>query len=179
MNIVVGVTGGIAAYKTAHLVSKLCQSDHAVRVIMTRSATKFVGPDTFRSLSGQYVATQLFDSHAPWTNEHIALADWADLIVIAPATADILGKLAHGITDDIVTCTTYATAAPVVLAPAMNTRMWTHPIVQENTEKLKSIGYTVIEPGTGRLACGHEGQGRMAEPEEIFEVVSGYQSTES
>jgi phosphopantothenoylcysteine decarboxylase/phosphopantothenate--cysteine ligase len=171
MNIVVGVTGGIAAYKTAGLVSKLVQSGHRVRVMMTRWATKFVGPVTFGSLTGQYVATKLFDSRCPWSNEHISLADWADKVVIAPATASCIGKLARGITDDLLTCTVYATATPVWLAPAMNTRMWEHPVVQENVAKLRSIGYRIMEPGTGYLACGHEGQGRMAEVEEILEVV--------
>ncbi len=172
MKLVVGVTGGIAAYKAADLVSKLCRKGHEVRVMMTRRAVKCVGPDTFRSLTGQYVSTRLFDPRCPWSNEHISLADWAEMIVIAPATADIIGKLAHGITDCLVTCTIYAATVPVVLAPAMNTAMWNHPVVQENTAKLRTIGYTVIEPGTGRLACGHEGKGRMAEPQEIFKIVS-------
>lgn len=171
MNIVVGVSGGIAAYKTCAAVSRLVGAGHAVRVTMTHWATKFVGPDTFRSLTGQYVATRLFDPRCPWSNEHIGLADWADRLVIAPATADILGKLAHGVTDDIVTCAVYATKAPVTLAPAMNDNMFAHPIVQRNIEILKEIGYRIVDPGTGRLACGREGKGRMAEAEEIVAAV--------
>ncbi len=171
MKIAVGVTGGIAAFKTATVVSSLVKSGHDVRVMMTESALQFVGEVTFRSLSGNPVVTRMFDPHSPYTWEHISLAQWADVVLVAPATANCLGKLASGLTDDIITCTIYACDCPVVLCPAMNTRMWEHPVVQDNARRLRELGYHQVGPAEGRMACGTVGAGRMSEPEEIVEAV--------
>lgn len=166
-SVVLGVTGGIACYKSAALVSSLVKKDIDVDVIMTENAAKFVTPLTFQTLSRNPVTTDTFGSIKYWEVEHVALAKKADVMVIAPATADVIGKIACGIADDMLTTTVMATKAPVVIAPAMNVNMYENPIVQENMARLKKLGYLFIEPDEGILACGDTGKGRLAEPEEI------------
>jgi len=164
--ILIGVTGGIAAYKTAALVSKLVQAGAGVTVVMTRSATRLIGPKTFEALTGRPVALDLWTpltSHA-----HIELAEQGEIFCIAPATANFLAKAAWGIADDLLTTTVLAFAGPIVVAPAMNSRMWQKPAVQRNLRQLQDDGFMIIEPGEGYLSCGMVGPGRMAEPEEIF-----------
>ncbi len=170
-NIVLGVTGGIAAYKAVEIVSRLKKAGASVHVIMTEGATKFVTPLTFRELSANPVAVKMWEEPKTWNVEHIALATLADLFLIAPATANIIGKIANGIADDMLSTTVMATKAPVILAPAMNTNMYLNPITQQNIAKLASLGYHFIEPGTGMLACGVEGPGRLAEPSTIVEYI--------
>lgn len=169
--IVLGVTGGIAAYKAAALTSKLVQAGADVHVILTENAQKFVQPMTFQALSHKPVYTDTFIDPDARVISHIDLADRADLFVVAPATANALGKMANGIADDMLTTTLLATKAPVLIAPAMNVNMYHHPAVQENMRKLASFGYRFIEPGEGVLACGWVGKGRLAEPEEILEAI--------
>jgi phosphopantothenoylcysteine decarboxylase/phosphopantothenate--cysteine ligase len=172
--IVLGVSGGIAAYKAAALTSKLTQAGARVHVIMTQNATKFVQPLTFQALSHVPVHCDIFDEPEPQEISHIRLADQADLILVAPATANVIGKMANGIADDMLTATILATRAPVMVAPAMNVNMYEHPAVQENMERLARFGYRFVEPGVGLLACGWIGKGRLAEPEEIFEAVVAF-----
>ena len=170
-NIVLGITGGIAAYKSAEIVSRLRHSGANVHVIMTRNATEFVAPLTFRTLSANPVAINTFEAPEYWNVEHVALAKWADLFVIAPATANILAKMAHGIADDMLSTTVLATKAPVLAAPAMNTGMWTAESTQANVAVLKSRGILFCGPESGMLACGDEGAGRMSEPEDIVRQI--------
>lgn len=170
-NIVLGVTGGIAAYKSAEIVSRLRHSGANVQVIMTRNATEFVAPLTFRTLSANPVAINTFEAPEYWNVEHVALAKWADLFVIAPATANILAKMAYGIADDMLSTTVLATKAPVLVAPAMNTGMWTAEATQANVAVLKSRGVLFCGPESGMLACGDEGAGRMSEPEDIVRQI--------
>ena len=167
-NIAIGVTGGIASYKSVDIVSRLKKAGHNVDVIMTKSATQFVTPLTFRQISSNDVVVDMFEvkSH---NVEHISLAEKADLFLIAPATANIIGKVANGIADDMLSTTIMATKAPILFAPAMNTNMYENIIFQENLLKLKNIGYHIIEPASGYLACGKEGLGRMPEPNIIVE----------
>lgn len=172
--IVVGVSGGIAAYKAAALTSKLVQAGASVYVMMTKHATQFVQPLTFQALSHQPVYTDVLHEPDPRFISHIDLADRADLIILAPATANLIGKLANGIADDMLTTTMLATKAPVMIAPAMNVNMYEHPVVQANMEKLRALGYRFIEPGEGLLACGWVGKGRLAEPEEIVAIVQEF-----
>lgn len=167
--LVVGVTGGIAAYKTASLVSKLVQAGAGVSVVMTDSATKLVAPKTFESLSGRLVATDIF-GETP--HPHIELADTAELLCVAPATANLLAKLATGLADDLLSTLLLSFEGPVVLAPAMNCRMWRKPAVRRNVAQLRDDGLILIEPEEGYLACGDRGPGRMAEPEKIFDVIA-------
>lgn len=167
--IVLGITGGIAAFKAASVASQLSQRGANVRVIMTDSATKFITPLTLQILSHNHVAVDTFDEQNPEVVSHIDLADHADLFIIAPATANIIGKLAHGLADEILSTTLIATRAPIVLAPAMNVHMYQNPVVQENMAILKKRGVYFIDPDEGQLACGYVGQGRMAEPERIVE----------
>ena len=169
--ILVGVTGGIAAYKTAALVSRLVQAGAGTSVIMTEHAARFVGPLTFQTLTGRPVYTDMFASPEVYRADHISLADRADLVVVAPATANCLAKLAHGIADDLLSTALLAVEAPVLLAPAMNERMWEHPAVRANVELLRSRGVRMIGPDEGYLACGTTGKGRMAEPDAIFEEI--------
>ena len=169
--IVLGVCGGIAAYKAVEIVSRLKKAGASVQVIMTQGATKFVTPLTFRELSGNPVVHTMWDEPKTWNVEHIAIASWADCFLLAPATANIIGKLAHGIADDMLSTTLLATTAPVILAPAMNTNMYLNPITQQNIEKLRGVGYRFIEPGTGSLACGTSGPGRLPEPMDIVRAV--------
>lgn len=170
-NIVVGISGGIAAYKAADVVSRLKKLEANVYVIMTKSSTEFVAPLTFQSLSQNYVVTDMFEDPKTWDVEHIALAKRADLFLIVPATANIVGKVANGIADDMLTTTVMATVAPVYFALAMNTKMYENPIFNENVAKLKRYGYHFIEAGAGRLACGDVGAGKLEDPETIVSTV--------
>jgi len=169
--VVLGVTGGIAAYKAVDLLRSLMKREADVQVVMTEHAKEFVAPLTFQSLSGHPVVHELFE--LDWESEigHIALADEADMMVIAPATANIIGKIANGVGDDFMSTLVMALKSPLVLAPSMNTRMWENSVVQQNLEKLKTHGYALVEPGYGDLACGAHGQGRMAEVMEIVEKM--------
>ena len=182
MRVTVGVSGGIAAYKAAELVRALQRQALDVHVIMTESACKFIQPLTFASLTGHRVIVSLWDDVTGRTGdqiaeqngiEHISEAQWTDALVVAPATANILAKFAHGIADDFLSTMYLATTAPVLVAPAMNMNMWNHPATQTNLETLRQRGVRVIEPGTGELACGMVGQGRMAEPDAIADAVLG------
>ncbi|SET84388.1 phosphopantothenoylcysteine decarboxylase / phosphopantothenate--cysteine ligase [Salinibacillus kushneri] len=169
--VVLGVSGGIAAYKACALTSKLVQKGAVVKVIMTEHAREFVTPLTFQALSRQPVFTDTFDEKDPEKIAHIDLADWADLFILAPATANTIGKAANGIADDMLTTTLLATSANVFVAPAMNVHMYAHPAVQKNMQTLTEYGYQFIEPGEGLLACGYVGKGRLEEPESIIEVI--------
>src|ERR1700747_1387938 len=177
MRITLGVTGGVAAYKAAELVRRLQQEGHSAQVVMTRSAREFVTPLTFAALSGQKVITDLFsDSSGGEANlesaiEHIAVAQRTDLLLVAPATADIIAKFSRGISDDFLTTLYLATTAPVVVAPAMNVNMWNHPATQENLDRLRVRGVQVVDPDEGYLACGMTGAGRLAGQEAIVAAV--------
>ena len=168
-HVTVFVTGGIAVYKAADLVRKFIKAGAIVRVAMTKSATEFVQPLTFQILSRNEVYTDTFDEKEPENVSHIHLADWTELAVIVPATANIIGKMANGIADDMVSTTLMATTAPRLIVPAMNSNMLANPATQLNLEKLESFGYTVMEPDTGFLAEGYEGKGRLPEPDKIVE----------
>jgi len=172
MKVVVGVTGSIAAYKACELVRLLVKRGDDVHVVMTEHARAFVTPLTFQTLSRNPVECNLFEDPQDWKPEHISLAAAADLVVVAPATANILAKMAHGIADDLLSSTLLATKAPVVVAPAMNDGMWTNPATQANVSALVARGVRVVQPGTGELACGTSGTGRMAEPPEILSACS-------
>jgi len=174
-NILLGVTGGIAAYKACALTSKLTQFGANVKVVMTSSATEFVSPLTFQALSRNPVYTDTFDEKDPQKIAHIDVADWADIVIIAPATAHILGRLVNGIAADMLSTLLLATTAPVYIAPAMNVNMYKHPAVIHNMKQLEQWGYHFIEPGAGYLACGWIGKGRMEEPESIIEVINNHQ----
>lgn len=169
--IVLGVSGGIAAYKAAALTSKLTQAGANVNVVLTANACRFVQPITFEALSHQPVYTDTFTEPVPGVISHIDVADRADLVILAPATANIIGKYANGIADDMLSTVLLATTAPVMVAPAMNVNMYNHPAVQANMQRLLSYGVTMVEPNEGMLACGWVGKGRLAEPEEIVEAV--------
>lgn len=168
------VTGGIACYKAAALTSRMVQAGAGVTVAMTDAARRFVAPLTFGSLTARQVYTGLWDAADRYDPQHIALVEAADLLIVAPATANILGKMASGIADDLVStlAITAMAATPILLAPAMNTQMWSNPVVLANVEKLTGLGMTTVGPNEGYLACGTIGQGRMAEPEEIFESAA-------
>ena len=170
-NILLGVTGGIAAYKAADLCSRLVKQHAGVDVIMTEHATEFITPLTFESLCHRKAVTDTFDRNHPWEVEHIALADKADCVVIAPATANIIGKLANGLADDMLTTTVLACRCPKLLVPAMNTNMYENPVVQDNLAKLRHYGWQIMEPASGHLACGTSGRGKLPEPENILEQV--------
>ena len=170
-NVVLGVSGGIAVYKALDIVSQLVKKDVEVDVIMTKSATEFVTPLSFQSLSSNAVIVDMFKEPKHWEIQHISLAKKADIMLIAPATANIIGKIASGIADDMLSTTIMATKAKVIFAPAMNTKMYENPIVQNNIEKLKSYGYEFIEPASGRLACGDTGRGKLESTDLIVEHV--------
>lgn len=172
-NIVIGITGGIAVYKSLDVISRLKKLGANVNVIMTKSAAEFVTPLSFQSLSQNYVVTEMFDEPKTWDVEHISLAQKADLFLIAPATANIIGKIANGIADDMLSTTVMATKAPVLVAPAMNTNMYNNRVVQRNIKTLKDLEYKFIEPASGRLACGDYGVGKLAAPEDIVEGIIG------
>ena len=169
--LVLGVTGGIACYKAVELVRLLVKEEYSVQVIMTRGAMEFVTPLTFQTLTGRPVATDTFNLTQESEIGHINLADSADIFVIAPATANVIGKIAAGIADDLLTTVLMATQAPVLIAPAMNIHMYENPILQENLRKLRRIGYHILEPAEGFLACGYEGKGRLPDPESILEQI--------
>lgn len=175
MKILLSVTGGIAAYKAIDLTSKLVQRNHEVKVLMTPSAREFITPLPFQALSRHEVHSDIFDETEPDVIKHIDLADWADINIIAPATASTIGKLAHGIADNMVTTTLIASTKPTFIAPAMNSNMYSHPAVQENIQKLSAMGYHFIEPGSGFLACGYIAKGRMSEPLDIIKAVEAFQ----
>ena len=167
--VVVGVSGGVAVYKALDVISRIRKKDVEVHVIMTKSATEFVTPLSFQSLSQNMVITDMFAEPKAWEIQHISLAKKADLMLIVPATANIIGKVANGIADDMLSTTIMATKAPVVFCPAMNTNMYENPIVQRNISLLKELGYEFIEPASGRLACGDEGKGKLQDTEIIAE----------
>ena len=169
--VAVGVTGSIAAYKCCELVSRLKQSGAQVRVIMTHSARKLVGEITFSTLSGNPVAVDMFPEHPQFSMPHISIADWADVVVIAPATANIIAKTVSGIADDLLSTILIAAKCPVIFAPAMNSKMFESRVLQRNIQKLKELGYSIIEPESGYLACGYEGKGRLASIDSILENI--------
>lgn len=170
-NVVLGVSGGIAVYKALEITSLLIKKDINVNVIMTENATKFVTPLSFQSLSQNVVSCDTFQEPKVWEIQHISLAEKADVLLVAPATANIIGKVANGIADDMLSTTIMATKAKVIFAPAMNTNMYENPILQDNIRKLKSFGYEFIEPAEGRLACGAIGKGKLEKPEIIVDKV--------
>ena len=167
--LLIGVTGGIAAYKTAALVSQLVQAGAGVTVVMTRSATRLVGPKTFEALTGRPVGLRVF---GPGGHPHIELAEKAELFCVAPATANILAKAACGLADDLVSTILLSFDGPVLMAPAMNCLMWAKPAVQRNVAQLRADGVTLVDPEEGYLSCGMRGPGRMAEPEKIFRAIA-------
>lgn len=169
--IVIGISGGIAVYKVCDVVSRLKKLNANVHVIMTKSATEFVAPLTFQSLSQHPVIEDMFEKVTKWDIEHISLAKSADLFLVAPATANVIGKIANGIADDMLSTTIMATKSPVLIAPAMNTNMYENPIVQNNIKKLKEYGYDFIQPESGRLACGDKGIGKLANAHTIIENI--------
>lgn len=169
--VVIGVSGGIAVYKVCDVVSRLKKLNANVHIIMTKSATEFVTPLTFQSLSQNYVVNDMFEEPKTWDVEHISLAKKADVFLIAPATANVIGKVANGICDDMLTTTVMATTGKVLIAPAMNTNMYKNPILQRNINILKELGYNFVNPEIGRLACGDIGEGKLASPEIIVNTV--------
>lgn len=172
--IVLGVTGGIAVYKAVDLVSRLRKAGCEVRVVMTEHAQQFVTPLSFKEISGNAVATSMWNANQEFNVEHIALANWADAFLVAPATANILAKMACGIADDLLSTTLLAAQAPIVVCPAMNTGMYQNPATQENIAKLHERGVTVMPPAVGHLACGTSGPGRLPEPQQIVEFMSAF-----
>ncbi|MEX1275094.1 MAG: bifunctional phosphopantothenoylcysteine decarboxylase/phosphopantothenate--cysteine ligase CoaBC [Bacteroidota bacterium] len=170
-NILLGVSGGIAAYQAVDLIGLLRSRLADVRVIMTTSATQFITPLTLETVSQHPVSVEMFDGHSHSSIEHIALGRIADIVVLAPATANLIGKIANGIADDMLTTTIMAVRAPVIICPAMNENMWLNPIVQENVAKLKRNGYLFVDPEYGEMACGGEGWGRLARLDKIVAAV--------
>ncbi|MGI6087760.1 MAG: flavoprotein [Kiritimatiellia bacterium] len=169
--VILGVTGSIAAYKAVELARLIVKAGYAVRVVMTAAAGKFVGELTFRTVSRHPVLTDMFAEPSVWTPSHIAWADQAAAMVVAPCTANVIAKLAHGLADDALTAVALACPAPLLLAPAMNSAMWRHAATAENVELLKARGAVIVGPASGDLACGAEGQGRMVEPSEILTAL--------
>ncbi len=169
--ILLGVSAGIAIYKSADLASKLTQRGDEVRIILTPHALKFMTPLAFRAVTHQPVYVDAFEDDPAYRPEHISLPEWGDILVIAPATADVIGRIAAGLGDNLLVLTVLACQKPALLAPAMNDRMWANPIVQQNIARLGGLGYRFLEPGTGHLACGSVGPGRMAEPAEIIAAI--------
>lgn len=176
LNILLGVSGGIAAYKAVDLAGKLTVTGAGVNTIMTEAACRFVGPKSFEAVTSSAVFTTLWSTSEECKSTHIAFVDWADIVVVAPATADIIGKIANGICDDLLSTTLCACwplikSGAALLAPAMNDNMWNNPAVQRNVKTVKEMGFELIGPEEGRLACGTEAVGRMAEPQDVLEVV--------
>lgn len=169
--VVLGVTGSIAAFKAAELAGLFTRAGFRVDTVMTRSAMEFITPLTFRNITGRPVVTTMWDLASEFSVEHVALAEAADVVLIAPATANVIAKAASGLADDMLSCTVLATKAPVIIAPAMNDNMWANTITQQNVEKLKKRGFTFVGPGYGRLASGKMGLGRLTELEEIYDVT--------
>lgn len=175
-NILLGVTGGVAAYKAVDLASKLTSTGANIHTVMTENACRFVGPKSFEAVSNSTVLTDMWSTPEQFRFGHIALADWADIVVVAPATANIIAKIANGICDDLLstilcTCWPLIKSGAALLAPAMNDKMWSNPAVQKNVETIQKMGFQLIGPVEGRLACGNKGLGRMAEPKDIFEAI--------
>ena len=170
--ILLGITGGVAVYKSAYLVRLLVKAGFEVRVMMTASACQFITPLTLQALSGHAVSLELFDETAELGMGHIELAKWADLVMIAPASANTIGKLANGLADNLLTTVCLATSAPIIIAPAMNQQMWANVMVQDNLAKLRRFGMEVLEPDSGSQACGDVGMGRLPEPESLFEYIN-------
>src|SRR5690554_4646153 len=177
-NIVIGVSGGIACYKTVEIVNQLKKDGYTVNVIMTKAAQEFVKPLTFQVMSGNIVVTDMFDPIDHWDTKHIDLAKNADLFAIVPATANIIGKIASGIADDMLSTTVMVAKCPIVIAPAMNTAMYENPFVQENLKKLKKNGYKVLETTEGLLACGDMGKGKLLSWEEIVKEIKDVLNSE-
>jgi len=169
--VLLGVSGGIAAYKSIALTSMLVKSKAEVEVILTKSALKLVTPASFQAFTGRQVKTKIFAAQEQFSSNHINLAQWAELFVIAPATANTLAGLSYGFANNLLTCTALAVQCPIVLAPAMNSVMWGKPVVQDNVRRLTEFGYKFIGPEEGILACGTTGPGRMVEPEEIYQYI--------
>lgn len=170
--VVLGVTGSIAAYKSGDIVRRLMERGCEVTVVMTKEAEAFITPLTLAALSGKQVYTRMLDEgEGAWSMPHIRLANNADVLLIAPATANVIGKLAHGLADDLLTCVAITTKAPIFIAPAMNTEMFENKIVQENCKKLRSMGFKFIEPSSGKLACGTTGVGHLADVDDIVKAV--------
>ncbi len=169
--VILGVTGSIAAYKAAELARLVVKAGYALRVVMTAAAGRFVGELTFRTISSHPVLTDMFQAPADWAPAHIAWADQAAAMAIAPCTANVMAKLAHGLADDALTAVALACRAPLLVAPAMNSAMWQHPATAANAQILKTRGAVIVGPAAGGLACGVDGQGRMAEPAEIFDAL--------
>lgn len=172
VNILLGVSGGIAAYKAVDLASKLTAAGAVVKTVMTENACRFVGPKSFEAVTCSAVFTSMWSSPEEYKSSHIAFVDWADIVVVAPATADIIGKVANGICDDLLSTTLCVCWSKAVLfAPAMNNNMWDNPAVQRNVEAVREMGFELIGPVRGRLACGDEAVGRMAEPQDILKHI--------
>ncbi|MBI4602703.1 MAG: hypothetical protein HY721_12165 [Planctomycetes bacterium] len=169
--ILLGVSAGVAIYKSADLASRLTQRGDEVRTILTPHALKFMTPLAFRAVTRQPVHVDAFEDDPSYRPEHISLPEWADVLCIAPATADTLARIAAGLGDNLLVLTVLACQKPVVIAPSMNDRMWANAVVQENVAKLKRLGHRILEPGAGHLACGAFGPGRMPEPEEIVAAI--------
>jgi len=176
--IVLGITGSIAAYKAADLASQLTKAEHEVTCVLTKGASEFVTPLTLATLSRHAVVTDLFAEKEGWQPGHIQLADDADLLLIAPATANVLAAMANGFAHDALTAIALATRAPILIAPAMNGKMWLHPATQKNVETLKAWGAKFVEPAEGLLACGYEGVGRLAPVDEILAAVQAVLATD-
>lgn len=175
-NILLGVTGGIAAYKAVDLASKLAAAGVNIHTVMTENACRFVGPKSFEAVTNSTVLTDMWSTPEQFRFGHIALADWANIVVVAPATANMIGKIANGICDDLLssvlcTCWPLVESGAALLAPAMNDKMWSNPAVQNNVETIQKMGFQLVGPAKGRLACGAKGLGRMSEPKEIFEAI--------
>jgi phosphopantothenoylcysteine decarboxylase/phosphopantothenate--cysteine ligase len=172
LNVLLGVTGGIAAYKAVGLASRLTVAGAKVKTVMTENACRLVGPESFGAVTHSAVFTSLWSSSEDYEVGHIALAEWADMVVVVPATANMIGKVANGICDDLLSSVLCACwAAPILLAPAMNDNMWNNPAVQRNVKVVKQMGFRLIGPEKGRLACGTEAIGRMSEPQDILQAI--------
>ena len=176
LNILLGVTGGIAAYKAVDLASKLTAAGANIHTVMTENACRFVRAKSFEAVTNSTVLTDMWSTPEQFRFGHIALADWADIVVVAPATANIIGKITNGICDDLLstvlcTCWPQIESGAALLAPAMNDKMWTNPVVQNNVETIRKMGFQLIGPTEGRLACGTKGLGRMSEPKDILEAI--------
>jgi phosphopantothenoylcysteine decarboxylase/phosphopantothenate--cysteine ligase len=169
--VVLGITGSIAAYKSPQLVRLLQKRKYIVEIVMTKNACQFISPLTLQTVSQREVFTEMFSPRVDFSPEHISLSERADLVLIAPATANIIGKIASGIADDLLTTVVMATSSPVLIAPAMNYKMYQNPILQNNIRKLKALNYHFIEPAEGELVCGEEGRGRLAELDQIVSAV--------
>ena len=169
--LLLGISGGIAAYKTADLASKLVQAGHGVTVVMSQAAERFIGPTTFQALTGRPVYRDLFEPHDHYQGEHIGLARRANLMVVAPASADFLAKAANGLADDLLSTLVLTITCPLLVAPAMNTEMWNKPATQRNLARLREDGVHIAAPGSGWLSCGQIGPGRMAEPQDLLAQI--------